>query len=99
MAASSGKPPYLFIANPTSGDVTIMNVTTRKVVALAAVGSEPGFIAVTPDDQFALVLNRKSGDMAVLRIHDKLATRQKTAALFTMIPVGSKPVSAAVCYL
>lgn len=96
MATSSGKPPYLFIANPSSGDVTIMNMTTMKVVAVASVGAEPGFISVTPDNQYALVLNEKSGDMGVLWIHDKLATRQKSAALLTMIPVGSRPVCAVV---
>lgn len=96
MAASSGKPPYLFIANPTSGDVTILNITTRKVVALAPVGAEPAFMTITPDNQFALVLNRKSGDMGVLRIHDKFATQKKSAGLFTMIPVGSRPVSAVI---
>ena len=103
MATSSGKPPYLFIANPSSNDVTIFNVTTRKVSAAAAVGAEPTFIAVTPDNQFALILNRGSGDMGILRIHDKLATPKtsaglisKNAGLFTMVPVGSKPVSAAI---
>ncbi len=96
MATSNGKPPYLFIANPASGEITIMNVTTRKVVAIAPVGAEPAYIAITPDNQFALVLNRRSGDMGVLRIHDKLQSRQKSAGLFTLIPVGSSPVSAAV---
>jgi YVTN family beta-propeller protein len=96
MAASDGRPGYLFVANPESGDVTILNITTRKVVAVANVGNEPGCIAITPDNQYALVLNRKSGDMAVLLISDKLVNRQRSAALFTMIPVGSKPVSAAV---
>ena len=103
MAASSGVNPYLFIANPASGDVTIFNITTRKVSAAAVVGAEPSFIAITPDNQFALILNRKSGDMGVLRIHDRSATPKtsagllsKNAGLFTMIPVGSQPVSAAV---
>jgi hypothetical protein len=96
MAASNTKPPYLFIANPPSGEVTIMNITTRRVLAIAAVGAEPAYVAITPDQQYALVLNRKSGDMGVLRIHTNMANRQKTAALFTMIPVGSKPVSAAI---
>jgi DNA-binding beta-propeller fold protein YncE len=96
MAASRTRPPYLFVANPPSGEVTIMNIRTRRVVAVAAVGAEPGYIAVTPDQQYALVLNRKSGDMGVLRIHENLANRQKSAALFTMIPVGSKPVSATI---
>lgn len=96
MAASDGRPGYLFVANPASGDVTILNITTRKVVAMANVGDEPSCITITPDSQYALVLNRRSGDMAVLLISDKLVNRQKSAALFTMIPVGSKPVSAAV---
>ena len=96
MAASAGKPGYLFVTNPASGDVTILNITTRRVIAVAAVGSEPSYVAITPDDQYALVLNRRSGDIAVLLISDKLGNRQKSAALFTMIPVGSGPVSAAI---
>lgn len=97
MATSSGKIGYLFIANPTSGDVTVMNLATRKVVAIASVGAEPAYISVTPDNQYALVLNRKSGDMGVLWIQeDKLTRREKSIGLFTMIPVGSRPVSAAI---
>jgi DNA-binding beta-propeller fold protein YncE len=93
MAASS---EHLFIANPQAGDVSIMNIRRRRVVAVAAVGAEPGFIAVTPGSEYALVLNRKSGDMAVIRIAAILPDRRKSAALFTMIPVGSRPVSAVI---
>jgi len=88
---------FLFIANSAAGSVSILEIKTRKVIAVAAVGSEPGFIAVTPRDQYALVLNRKSGDMAVIRLMAiKNEPRKISAALFTMIPVGSKPVSAVV---
>jgi DNA-binding beta-propeller fold protein YncE len=93
---------YLFVTNPAAGDVTIVNITRgtrRKVISVASVGAEPSYITFTTDDKYALVLNRKSGDMAVISsraiITDR-ATRRKSAALFTMIPVGSKPVSAAV---
>ena len=96
MAATRTTPPYLFVANPPSGDVTIMSITTRRVLAVVAVGAEPSYVAVTPDQQYALVLNRKSGDMGVLRILDNFGNRLKSAALFTMIPVGSKPVSATI---
>ena len=72
-----------------------MNIANRKVIAVVAAGSDPGCIAVTPDDQFALVLNRKSGDVAVLRIGRITPNRFKQASLLTVIPVGSKPVSAA----
>ncbi len=96
MAASDTRPPYLFVANPPSGDVTVINIANQRVLAVAAVGAEPGHITITPDQQYVLVLNRKSGDMAVLRIHTNMANRQKNAALFTIIPVGSTPVSATV---
>jgi YVTN family beta-propeller protein len=96
MAASDGDPGYLFVANPASGDVTILNIRTRRAIAAASVGASPGYIAITPDNQYALVLNRQSGDMAVLLITSRLGNRQKAAPLFTMIPVGSNPVSAVV---
>ncbi|MBK5290413.1 MAG: YncE family protein, partial [Acidobacteriia bacterium] len=94
--AASVEPPYLFVANQQSGDVTIINVTTQKVMAVARVGKDPSFIAITPNDEYALVLNRGSGDMAVLHIGTLTATRTKAAPLFTMVPVGSGPVSAVV---
>jgi YVTN family beta-propeller protein len=87
---------FLFISNPTAGDVSIFDIKTRKVIAVTAVGSEPSFITMTPGDQYALVLNRKSGDMAVIRLGAIKNAWKRSAALFTMIPVGSKPVSAVV---
>jgi DNA-binding beta-propeller fold protein YncE len=96
MATSDTRPPYLFIANPPSGEVAVMNIANQRVLAVAAVGADPGYVAITPDQQYALVLNRKSGDMCVLRIRTSIANREKPATLFTMIPVGSKPVSAVI---
>ncbi len=96
MAASDTSPPYLFIANPPSGEIAVMNIANQRILGVAAVGAEPGFVAVTPDQQYALVLNRKSGDMGVLRIRTSIARGEKPVALFTMIPVGSKPVSAVI---
>jgi YVTN family beta-propeller protein len=98
MAASPG---YLFVANPKSGDVSILDIETRRVVAVTPVGTEPSYIAITPDDQYALVLNQASGDVAVIRIPNVTRAvneqrRWKKGPLFMMIPVGSKPVSAAI---
>ena len=86
----------LFIANPLTGDVGIFDIKTRRLIAVTAVGAEPSYIVVTPGDEFALVLNRKSGDIAVIRLGAIKSDRKKSAALFTIIPVGSKPVSAVV---
>ena len=47
MAASLA---YLFAASPESGDVNILEINSRKVVAVASVGADPSFITVTPDD-------------------------------------------------
>ena len=98
MAASA---QYLFVANPKTGDVSILDIETRKVVAVTPVGTEPSHITITPDDQYALVLNRASGDMAVIRIPNVTRAvsqqrRWKKGPLFMLIPVGSKPVSAAI---
>jgi DNA-binding beta-propeller fold protein YncE len=87
---------YLFVASPSAGNVSILEINSRKVVAVLSVGSDPQFIAVTPDDQYALVLNRQSGDVSVLRVATITKNRDRRASLLTVIPVGSKPVSAAV---
>lgn len=93
MAASD---THLFVTNPLAGDVSIFSIRRRRLLAIASVGSEPSCVTLTPDNEYALVLNRKSGDMAVLDIAGLQPDRRRTAALFTMIPVGSRPVSAAV---
>ncbi len=93
IAPSAG---LVFIANPPSGEVSVLEIATRKLIAVVAVGSEPAVVVITPDDQYALVMNRKSGDVAVIRVAAVIDRRTKMAPLFTMIPVGSKPVAAAV---
>jgi len=85
----------LFVASPQSGDVSILEIFSRKVIAVVPVGTDPGAIVITPDNRYALVLNRKSGDIAVLRASTLAGNRFKWA-LLTVIPVGSRPVSAAV---
>jgi DNA-binding beta-propeller fold protein YncE len=97
MAAARGL-PYLFIASRTANQVSVFDMELRKVIAVTTVGSKPNFIKVTRDQQYALVLNEDSGDMAVLRTVNLRAQRQKTAALLTMIPIGSRPVSADVSW-
>jgi DNA-binding beta-propeller fold protein YncE len=100
MAASAA---FLFIASPLSGTVSILQISSHRVIGVVSVGSDPGFVAVTRDDEYALVLNRKSGDVAVLRVGAIGAGKGmlprdsvKKAALLTVIPVGSRPVSADV---
>lgn len=94
--AVSVNPDFLFVANPSAGSVTIFDIETQRVLAVAGVGSEPVRIVVTPDQQYALVLNHGSGDIAVIRTAAIAPGRAKSAPLFTMIPAGAKPQDAVV---
>ncbi len=94
--ACSSTPSYLFVSNPAAGSVSVFDTETQKVVAVTGVGVQPGPIVVTPDQQYALVLNQGSGDIGVIRIASIRQERARKAALFTMIPVGGVPVAALV---
>jgi DNA-binding beta-propeller fold protein YncE len=99
--AASANPAYLFVAHPKSGNVSVLDIDSRKLIAVAAVGANPNYIAITPDGNYALVLNETSGDMAVIRTGSIVQAaserwRSRRGALFMMVPLGSKPVSAAV---
>ena len=95
-------PPFLLVANPDTNSVTVIDLVNQNLSAVVEVGAGPGAILTTPDKQYALVLNELSGDMAVIRMERLSASssdrvlRFKSASLFTMIPVGDTPVSAAV---
>jgi DNA-binding beta-propeller fold protein YncE len=102
--ACSATPAYLFVASASGSDVCIMNIDARKIIGLVEIGGRPTYITITPGDQFALVLSEDSNDMAVVHIPAVLASQsdpfkfryRSGAALFTVVPVGSKPVHAAV---
>ena len=102
--ACSATPAFLFVASASGSDICILNVDNRKMIGLVEVGQKPAFITVTPDNRYALVLNENSGDVAVIRISSiqaKTANAAKMrgklgAALFTMLPVGNRPVHAAI---
>ncbi len=96
--AATTTPSYLFVASPKSGEISVLNIDTQRLVAVVSVGTEPAYIVITPGDELALVLNKTSGDMAVLRVGALGAKRGRSTPppLFTMIPVGSGPSCAVV---
>jgi DNA-binding beta-propeller fold protein YncE len=104
MACSDVPSEYLLVASASGSDVCILTVSRRKVVGIVEVGQKPSCILITPDNNYALVLNEGSGDIAVIRINsiqDRLSDAAKMrgkagASLFTMIPVGAKPVHGVV---
>lgn len=99
----SETPPLLFVGSNSGSDVCILSIDTRKVIDVVDVGQRPTYITTTPDSQYALVLDKDAGMMAVIRIPAirldpavVLKVKSPAAALFTMVPVGSGPVHAAV---
>ncbi len=95
--ACSENPAYLFVGSHSGSDVCILNVDTRKVIAMVDIGEPPTYITTTPDSQYALILDERAGDMAVIHIPAIRANNAKSgASVFTMLPVGEKPVHAAV---
>jgi YVTN family beta-propeller protein len=95
--ACSETPSYLFVASRAGSEISIVDINSRKVIAVVQAGQMPNHITITPDQQYALVLNEASGDMAVIRITTITANRRKSgAALFSMVPVGARPIDTAI---
>jgi len=85
----------LLLANPSSGDITILDIETRRLAASVHVGGAPGQILMTPDEEYGLVF-QDSGDVAVIRMQTVLDRTNKTKPLFTMFPTGPAPQSAVI---
>ncbi len=108
MAVTQGASPLLLVANPDNDRITALDVNTmgKSLIAAVEVGQEPCCIVTTPGDQpdnrYALVVNRKSGDVAVIRSYSLNQSGpfkeplKKPTSLFTMIAVGETPVAAAI---
>ena len=104
--AKDSNPSYLLLTNPEADTITVLDIRSYSLVASVQVGRGPSQIVLTPDGQYALVLDEKSGDMAVLRMlalsttpngsYRPFAPIAAPAPIFSMIPVGDRPVSAAM---
>ncbi len=99
--ACSENPAYLFVGSASGTDVCVLNVYNRKEIGIVDITQRPAFITTTPDSQYALILDEQSGNLAVIHItairSNGVAGRFKSgASLFTMLPVGAKPVQAVV---
>jgi hypothetical protein len=99
--ACSENPDYLFVGSASGTDVCVLNIDNRRMVGIVDITQQPTFIATTPDSQYALVLDKESGNVAVIRIGairstGKAGRYKSGVSLFTMLAVGAKPVQAAV---
>lgn len=90
----------LFVTNPGSGDLTILDIQTRAVSASVHVGENPGEILLTPDGEYALAMDPRSGNVAVVRISTVLNRKNRTSSppspLFTVFPTAADARSAVI---
>ncbi|MDP9170751.1 MAG: hypothetical protein M3N54_09050, partial [Acidobacteriota bacterium] len=93
---TSGDQSLLLVTNPGSGDLSIFDVDTRRLASSVHVGGNPGEVLITPGGEYALVIGRDSGDVAVVRLSTVLNRQIRTKPLFTMFPTGANPQSAAI---
>ncbi len=95
----AGRTPYgmavselrnlLFVTNPETGDLTILDIYTRGFIASVHVGETPGDVLLTPDGEYALVLDQRSGNVSVVRLTTVLDRKVKTKPLFTVFPTAA----------
>jgi YVTN family beta-propeller protein len=101
MAVSESR-NLLFVANPGSGDVTILDIENRHLAASIHVGGHPGAILLTPDGEYALAADPVSGTVSVARIltvldHAQLALiAQPPKPIFTVFQTGGDARSAII---
>jgi YVTN family beta-propeller protein len=101
MAVSDSR-NLLFVTNLKSGDLTILDIDTRTLAASVHVGENPGDVLLTPDGEYALVIDRRTGNVSVVRIptvlgHDPGALgKARTKPLFTVFPTVADARSATI---
>jgi len=101
MGTSQGR-NLLFVTNLGSGDLSVFDIDTRGLASSVHIGGKPGEVLVTPDGGYALVVDRDTGDVSVVRMtvalnHERTAAvGQGTKPLFAVFPTGSAPQSAAI---
>lgn len=106
VAAVEGR-NLLFVTNTGSADLTIFDIDTRELASSVHIGGNPGEVLITPDGAYALVIDRDTGDVSVVRmsvaLDRKLGMKEREASLgqgtrplFTVFPTGAAPQSAVI---
>lgn len=95
MAVSPQK-NLLLLANPVRGDLTILDIDTRRLAASVHTGASPEDVLMTPDGEYSLVVDRASGNTAVIRISTALDHKNRAKPLFTVFPTAVDAVSAII---
>jgi len=81
-------PTYAYVANYSSGNVSVIDTATNTVVSTITVGTNPFDVAITPNGQYAYVVNVGSSNVSVINT--------STNAVVATISVGTSPFDVAI---
>ena len=86
----------LYVSNFGSNAVAVYDMDNGKVIASVSVGSRPDGLALSNSENYVLVLNSQSGDVAVIQKRTATKRDPNEYSLLTMIAVGVQPNNIAV---
>ena len=83
----------LYETNFGSNSVAVYSIDTGRVIDSINVGTRPDGLALTSNEDFLLVLDTASSDVAAIRVKKLVGTSKISAAraLYTLVPVGRQP--------
>jgi len=81
----------LYVTNFGSNSVAVYDIDMGRRIATLTVGSRPDGLALTPDQNYLLVLDTQSGDVTVIQKRKPRKLEPTEYSLLTLIPVGMQP--------
>lgn len=81
----------LYVSNFGSNSVAVYDIDIGRRIATLMVGSRPDGLALTPDQNHLLVLDKQSGDVTVIQKRTPRKLEPTEYSLLTLIPVGLQP--------
>jgi YVTN family beta-propeller protein len=85
----------LYVSNFGSNSVAVYDIDAGKVISTLPVGAGPRAMAFAQSEDYILVLDTQSGDVAVIQRRPP-TKRQAEYSLFTIVPTGTQPNQIAV---
>jgi len=81
----------LYVSNFGSDSVAVYDIDLGQRITTMPVGSRPDAMALSPDQNYLLVLDTQSGDVTVIQKRKPRKLEPTEYSLLTMIPVGVQP--------
>jgi YVTN family beta-propeller protein len=79
------------IGHQPSNSIAVYDIDMGRRIATLTVGSRPDSLALTPDQNYLLVVDTQSGDVTVIQKREPRKLEPSEYSLLTLIPVGVQP--------